>query len=104
MRDAVGDDASLACPGTGQDQNRAFDGLNGLSLLWIQRNQIQHHARSLVGAKVKTNGKSLRRLRFFVEKCVGMCPSPESSTQNAFWLAGLAAGGKLFVQQTIAMW
>ena len=47
VRDAEGNDPRLARAGAGKDQHRAANRLHGLSLLRVERTQIQHRARSL---------------------------------------------------------
>ena len=54
--DAKGNDPRLAGSGAGQNQDRAVNRLHGLSLLRVERTQIEHRARSLGGGGVKASG------------------------------------------------
>ena len=47
VRDAKGNDPRLAGSGAGKNQDRAANRLDGLSLLRVERTQIEHRARSL---------------------------------------------------------
>jgi len=53
VSDTVSDHASFAGSGSSQYQNRAADCFHSLSLLRIQRAQIQHRARSVAKLEIK---------------------------------------------------
>ena len=56
VRDAESNDPRLAGSGAGKNQDRAVNRLHGLSLLRVERTQIEHRARSLGSGEVKARG------------------------------------------------
>src|SRR5437016_4192649 len=84
VSDTVSDHASFAGSGSSQYQNRAADCFHSLSLLRIQRVQIQHRARSVMNWTRNSKAQNPNLEQFPNEK------PPESMPEGAPVFASLA--------------